>query len=111
MRAKCRNSLNSLTESTNQALVKSATRGTAMVVTVSVTFILLTAPAGVEYALKSMIDLDSIPEYRVFVNITMYLNHSINGILYCIVGTRFRNELLKIFCRKGKAIEFFYCVY
>ena len=40
MRAKCtRNS----TESTNQALVKSATRGTAMVVTVSVTFIILTA--------------------------------------------------------------------
>ena len=32
------------TESTNQALVKTATRGTAMVVTVSVTFLILTAP-------------------------------------------------------------------
>ena len=101
LRAKCFQS--NSTESTNQALVKSATRGTAMVVTVSVTFILLTAPAGIEYALKSMIDLGSIPEYRVFVNITMYLNHSINGILYCIVGSRFRNELLKVFCRKKRS--------
>ena len=52
MRAKCRSSQNSLTESTNQALVKSATRGTTMVVTVSVTFLLLTAPAGVSDILE-----------------------------------------------------------
>ena len=44
MRAKCKRYF---TESTNQALSKSATRGTAMVVTVSVTFLLLTAPTGV----------------------------------------------------------------
>ena len=45
MKARCAQS--NLTESTNQALVKSATRGTAIVVTVSVTFILLTAPTAV----------------------------------------------------------------
>ena len=99
MRAKCRKSLNSLTESTDQALAKSATRGTAMVVTVSKTFLILTAPAGVSDILDSKILLWQIPEYGIFMNITTYLNHSINGILYCLVGSRFRWELAKLFCR------------
>ena len=100
MRAKCKSKPNNSTESTNQSLVKSATRGTAMVVTVSVTFLILTAPAGVSDALYPRIVIWTIPEYRVFMNLTTYLNHSINGILYCIVGSRFRTELLKLFGRK-----------
>ena len=98
MRAKCERNLNNSTESINQALVKAATKGTAMVVTVSVTFLILTAPGGVNYALRSFIQLWTIPGYRIFMNITTYLNHSINGILYCIVGTRFRRELFLLFC-------------
>ena len=47
MKAKCQSLSSNSTESTSQALVKSATRGTAMVVTVSVTFLLLTAPISV----------------------------------------------------------------
>ena len=39
------------TESTNQALSKSATRGTVMVVTVSVAFLILTTPTAVNLAL------------------------------------------------------------
>ena len=100
MGAKCKSDQNNSTESTSQALVKSATRGTAMVVTVSVTFLLLTAPGGVSNALKSLVQLWTIPEYRVFMNITSYLNHSINGFLYCIVGTRFRRELFRLFERR-----------
>ena len=99
MTTKCKNNS---TESTNQALVKSATRGTAMVVTVSVTFIVLTAPTGEAYALSRMVQLEEIPLYRVFMNLTRYLNHSINGVLYIIVGTRFRLELFKLFCRKER---------
>ena len=38
------------TESTNQALSKSATRGTAILITVSVTFILLTSPANIMHS-------------------------------------------------------------
>ena len=101
MNAKCKSTSNNSTECTNQALVKAAPRGTAMVVTVSVTFLILTAPAGVSDALWPHIVIWTIPEYRVFMNITTYLNHSINGILYCIVGSRFRKELLKLFFRKG----------
>ena len=103
MKAKCKSKQINSTESTNQALIKAATRGTAMVVSVSVTFLLLTAPGGVAYALRPLIHLGSIPEYRVFMNLTTYLNHSINGFLYCIVGTRFRSELLKLFFQRERS--------
>ena len=99
MRAKCHSSS---TESTDQALSKSATRGTAMVVTVSVTFLLLTAPTAVAYARSFIIRLEDVPSYRVFMNLTQYLNHNVNGVLYIVVGSRFRNELFKIICRKGR---------
>ena len=99
MRAKCKSSS---TESTNQALAKSATRGTAMVVTVSVTFLLLTAPTAVNIPNGTVL-LAYNPLYRAFMNSTQYLNHSINGILYIIVGSRFRKELLKIFSRKERS--------
>ena len=100
-KAKRKNTPNNSTESTNQALSKSATRGTAMVVTVSVTFLLLTAPVGVDNALSHIIRLEKTPWYRAFMNLTQYLNHSINGVLYCIVGSRFRTELFQIFRRKN----------
>ena len=86
------------TESTNQALAKSATRETAMVVTVSVTFLILTAPSALYSALSHVVNVDLC---RAFMNLTQYLNHSINGVLYIIVGSRFRRELLNIFnCKK-----------
>ena len=99
---KAKYNLSNSTESTNQALGKAATRGTAMVVTVSITFLLLTAPVGVDNALSHVVRLTQFPFYRLFMNLTQYLNHSINGVLYCIVGSRFRTELLKLFCRKAK---------
>ena len=98
MRAKFKS--NQSTESTNQALIKSATRGTAMVVTVSVTFLILTAPNAVNQALQNVIHLARNPMYRVFMIFTKYLNHSIDGVLYCIEGSRFRRELLNLFNRK-----------
>ena len=98
--AKCTSNQSNSTESTNQALVKSATRGTAMVVTVSATFLLLTAPTALSGALHSWYWLDSLPLYRMLTNFMQYLNHSINGILYCVVGSKFRAELFNILCRK-----------
>ena len=99
MRAKCK-STNS-TESTNQAVAKVATRGTVMVVTVSVTFLILTAPSAVNNVVRGTYSLGQIyPLYRAFMNLTQYLNHSINGVLYCTVGSRFRQEFFKIICRR-----------
>ena len=31
-----------------------------------------------------------------------YLNHCINGVLYCVVGTKFRNELISLLCGRHK---------
>ena len=81
-------------ESTSQAMSKAASKGTAMLITVSVMFILLTGPAAVSVVLKGF----AHPIERLVMNIMQYANHSINGALYCIVGSRFRNELLDTLC-------------
>ena len=82
------------TESTSQALSKSAVKGTAMLVTVSITFILLTGPVSFAWVITSTIH----PYVLVIIYPLSYLNHAINGILYCIVGSRFRNELINTLC-------------
>ena len=86
------------TESTSQALGKSTTTGTAMLLAVSFAFIFLTAPIWVANAVWP----DSIPViiFKTFLAF-QYLNHGINGILYCVIGSRFRNELKNLF-RCGK---------
>ena len=82
MKAKCNR--NNSSQSTHQVLAKSATRGTVMVVTVSVTFLILTAPTAVYAAVIHHFCLDDVLFYRDFMNLRQYLNHSINGILYCL---------------------------
>ena len=101
MRAKCKSSS---TESTNQALAMFEPRGTVMVVTVSVTCLLLTAPTALNIPHNGTVLLAYNPLYRAFMNLTQYLNHSINGVLYIIVRSRFRKELLKIFGRKERSV-------
>ena len=99
MVAKCR-SRREGTESTIQALSKSAVKGTAMLITISVTFIILTGPSAF------LVSIASSPDpllFAVFV-VMLNLNHSINAVLYCIVGSRFRNELINTIkcCRRKK---------
>ena len=83
------------TESTTQALSKSATRGTAMLLTVSFAFIVLTGPIAV----ANVIWEEGTMPVLIFKSTAalQYVNHGINGILYCISGTRFRTELFKMF--------------
>ena len=97
MRSKCKSGS---TESTNQALSKAATRGTVTVVTVSTAFLLLTALTAVDLAVSSTNPIPYNLIYSTCMIVTQYLNHSINGLLYCMVGTKFRKEFLNIFCRK-----------
>ena len=80
-------------QSTSQALVKSATKGTAMLLTVSFMFIILTAPISLSLAIS-----EKVPIVHTVTSLLGYLNHGINGVLYCIVGSRFRNELKKVLC-------------
>ena len=78
------------TESTNQALSNAAMRGTAILIIVTMTFIILTAPAQITFAITTHIHPLLLP----FLYLAVALNHGINGFLYMIVGSKFRKELI-----------------
>ena len=82
------------TESVSQALSKSAVKGTVMLLTVSTAFIILTGPYAIGYGVYGN---DIPPMLYGPVILLQYLNHSINAVLYCITGSRFRHELMKVF--------------
>ena len=99
-KAKFANTQHQGTGSPNQALSKAATRGTAMLLIVSFTFILLTGPmATILY-----FDLDVNFYAFLVVSLSSAFNHSINALLYCVVGKRFRTELVAVlcFCKRRK---------
>ena len=100
MRVKCQSKSKNTSESTNQALYKSATRGTAMVITVSIMFIILTSPVALDNATGSRLTSNRV--YHTFMVLMQYLNHSVNGVLYCIVGTKFRSKLIQIIRRRKR---------
>ena len=79
------------TQTTNQTLSKTATKGTVMLVTVSFGFVILTGPISVAYAITR----EPHPMVDAVTVILDYLNHSVNAVLYCASGSRFRAELLK----------------
>ena len=85
------------TESTNQALSKSAMRGTAILIAISLTFIILTGPVSIYYTLVQD-NTDTV--IYVALHLPTALNHGINGLMYCIVGSKFRQELLGLICCK-----------
>nr|QVK45798.1 G protein-coupled receptor [Proales similis] len=72
-----------------------------MIVTVSILFFILEAPALIFICLmqsKYFHDLTR-PEIRLFwavANLMMYFNHGINFLSYCMTGTKFRRELIKL---------------
>ena len=96
--AKRMSSSSNHTESTSQALNKYALKGTAMVIVVTVIFIILTLPAGFNdvYRVSSQ-----YPVFDLSWSVMQYLNSSINGILYCFVGSKLRQELFKLLCCCG----------
>ena len=89
----------------NESVSKSSTRGSVMVVTVSLAFIILTSSRVVDNVFRLKITLSHL--HNLFTATMMYLNHSINGIPYCIFGEKFRTELGKVMllCRKKSRSE------
>ena len=80
------------TGSVNQAMSKSAVKGSVMLLTISFAFVILTGPICIDNLMRDPPNL----LYGISV-ILQYLNHSINGVLYCITGSRFRQELIGLF--------------
>ena len=96
------NNRNNGSESVNQPSSKSAVKGSVMLLTVSFAFIILTAPISIAF---STMDDPPVMVYGVVI-ILLYLNHSINGVLYSISGSRFRHELKNLFlCGEGTATK------
>ena len=89
------------TESTNQALSESAMRGTAILVTVSITFLILTGPSAIFYLLTT--DVSAPPTVRLLFLLMEAVNHSVNSVMYCIVGSKFRQELFDLICCRKKS--------
>ena len=89
------------TASTNQALNKAALKGTTNLIAVSLTFILLTGPLAIGYAVIKFHPITYLVVYQLSA-----LNHGINCVLYCIVGSKFRKELLYLLicCKKKEKI-------
>ena len=83
-----------------QAISKSATKGTAMLIVVSIMFVVLTGPMAIAMTLNNL----DLPWIQVPSYIMQYVNHCVNGVLYCIVGSKFRRELFKILpcCRRNR---------
>ena len=82
------------TESTNQALSNAAMRGTSVLIGVFLMFIVLTGPHTVAFAIPNV----PHPILRAVVFPLMSLNHAVNGLVYSVVGTKFRRELMKTLC-------------
>ena len=85
----------------SQSMHKALKQATLMLVTISITFIFLTFPVSIAYTLY-----DSPSPLTFVVTALMgYLNHSINGFFYCMIGSKFRAELIKFVkcskCYKG----------
>ncbi|CAH1780044.1 unnamed protein product [Owenia fusiformis] len=82
---------------------------TVMLLTVSFTFLVLTLPINV-----AMIAMASWSKHqddkhmysrfllvRFTTELLMYTNHSINFFLYCATGQKFRQQILRIICRRN----------
>ncbi len=93
----------SMTEINKQMQKSQTSSVTFMLISVSLTFILLTAPSRI-VTLIGYTD-ENYYRWRLFFVGTVFLihiNHSVNFLLYSISGSKFREELVWLFCRKRK---------
>lgn len=84
-------------------------RMTAMLLSVTFSFIILTAPKAILLSIRhevfkflkyELLDLPEIALYSLISRIAdlcIYTNHAINILLYCVTGQRFRKEMRQMF--------------
>ena len=83
---------------------------TTMLFTLNIVFLLCTSPVSIYNIGYSYWVTNASPEkvatldlWWAIVNMLQYTNNSINFLLYCLSGSKFRNEVINLFCRKLKA--------
>ena len=80
---------------------------------VSCIFILLTLPImlfividKIDFERPSIVERTNCKSVVwAFVNLFMYVNHSINFVLYCLTGSKFRTELATLFISPQKIVH------
>ena len=73
-------------------------RTTSMLITVSLTFLVLTTPVSIYYVIASFIDIPTTSEIlvcRIILQVLSSSNHAVNFLLYCISGRVFRRALMR----------------
>ena len=82
---------------------------TAMLFTLNMVFLFTTSPVsiyniGYTHWMESGTSQDyaTLDLWWAIVNMLQYTNNSINFLLYCLSGTRFRREVKRIFCQKPR---------
>ena len=82
---------------------------TAMLLTLNMVFLFTTSPVsiyniGYTHWMESGTSQDyaTLDLWWAIVNMLQYTNNSINFLLYCLSGTRFRREVKRIFCQKPR---------
>ncbi|GAB1611194.1 thyrotropin-releasing hormone receptor-like [Argonauta hians] len=82
---------------------------TLMLLTLSFTLLLTTLPLAISLILTHFWNLNmsgdqaSVAKYQLtktIAELMMYLNHSINFILYCTMEHKFRQQVMRMFCHK-----------
>ena len=83
-----------------------------MLLTVSFAYLIITFPISVRVVVYNFVDYKrSAGAYGVFVllynvlNILLYSNNAINFYLYCITGSKFRQDLKNLFVKKKEIYE------
>lgn len=89
-------------------LCKNLHQTTAMLTTLSLTFVCLTVPIQTFFivVMFNEVDFTSDPIYA-FVDVLFHLNHAVNFYLYCLTAHRFRNQVKQMFNRTAK---YFHCL-
>ena len=90
------------TEASTTSTTRSRTRPlnlTAMLLAISFAYLVLTIPIGVRIVTKSIIQSEETRQLTwAIVNVLRFTNNVIHFFLYCLTGSKFRGELLKM-CR------------
>ena len=82
---------------------RSQTSNVAMLMTLSAVFLITTSPVSIYLVMEVFLRENDSTERQAemffwwsIVNILMYANNSLNFLFYCLSGTKFREELLRL---------------
>ena len=71
-------------------------------ITVSLTFIVLTGPLQIAYAFHYTYDNEL---GAAIIELMNHFNHAINSVVYCVVGSKFRKELIVLLSFSKRRLE------